>query len=349
MARAGEDERGTAGGRPGANKRPDLAVVVLSYRNEETLSDAIDSLLAQEEPLEIVVSHSGGGPTPEILARRYPQVRVTATPERRLPGAARNAGIAITGAPFVAFLAADCRAEPGWASARIARHRAGANAVSSALLPVAHTPASVASYLLTHSWRMPHLRHVGAPFARLHHRPTPGVSYSRKLLDRPAPFSEDLLAGEDTLLNDRLQDDGVEVVWAPEVITTHSYPTGVVDMLSDQYRRGRLRGSLHGGHIGWRIAYAARSGLEPLLAGVRAAHPASPLGRRRAGRVAALLAVAALVRVVGILRAGYPAGSGAGEFREQRHRRLLGRRADRRDRRVARGAGRDPRDPENPG
>ena len=39
---------------------------------------------------------------------------------------ARNAGVVATSAPFVAFLAADCVAQPGWAAARLA-HRFGAH------------------------------------------------------------------------------------------------------------------------------------------------------------------------------------------------------------------------------
>src|SRR5919197_6499172 len=111
---------------------PELAVVVLSYRNEATILAAVDSLLAQDVELELVVCHSGGGPTPELLARERPGVRVLSTEGRWLPGAARNVGIAATRALYVAFLAGDCEALPGWAAARLARHRAGARAVASA-------------------------------------------------------------------------------------------------------------------------------------------------------------------------------------------------------------------------
>jgi GT2 family glycosyltransferase len=305
------------------NPAAELAVVVLSYRNEDTILAAVDSLLAQPEELEIVVSHSGGGPTPTFLARERPGVRVLASDRRRLPGAARNAGVSATEAPFVAFLAGDCRALPGWAAGRLRHHRAGAAAVATALAPLDSTPASVASYLLTHSWRMPHLPWIAAPFSRLYRAPAAGVSYARPLLERFGPFAESLAAGEDTLLNDRLRQAGVELLWAPEVVTEHGYPTGAREMLAEQYQRGRLRGSLHGGPLRWRLAYALRTLLEPPLAAVRAARAPGVIPRGRGLSTAALLLAGTAVRVAGILRAGRPAGPGAGEFAALRHRRLV--------------------------
>ncbi|MDQ3936800.1 MAG: glycosyltransferase family 2 protein, partial [Actinomycetota bacterium] len=95
----------------------ELAVVVLSHGNDDTILAAVDSVLAQDEPVELVVSHSGPGRVQDLL----PGVRVVASSQRRLPGAARNAGVAATSAPFVAFLSGDARARPGWVSGRLAR------------------------------------------------------------------------------------------------------------------------------------------------------------------------------------------------------------------------------------
>src|SRR5918992_5308332 len=64
---------------------PDLCVIVLSYRNETTLPAALDSLAGQGEPLEILVSHSGG-PWPRF-ERPGSVIRVVASEERRTPGA----------------------------------------------------------------------------------------------------------------------------------------------------------------------------------------------------------------------------------------------------------------------
>src|SRR5207248_375707 len=111
-------------------------------------------------------------------------VEVVASPVRRLPGAARNAGVAASQAPYVAFLAGDCLALPGWAEARLERHRAGAGAVASALVPLERSGPAWASFLLQHNTRMAHLRM--APHFLF------GVSYTREVLEEHGPFLESL-------------------------------------------------------------------------------------------------------------------------------------------------------------
>jgi CBS domain-containing protein len=201
----------------------------MSYRNHGTVLEAVDSLRAQSEPLEIVVSHSGGGPTPDLLAEHG--VTCVASGQRRLPGAARNAGIAATSAPFVSFLAADCLATPGWAAARMARHRAGAVAVANSLAPAADDLCSRAAWLFEHSSRLPLVEPIADGLR--------GVSYARDVLDAQGPFREDVLVGEDTEMNQGLIAAGVEIEWAPEIVTLHRYPTSAPELILDAWTRGR--------------------------------------------------------------------------------------------------------------
>ena len=177
------------GGRLSAG--PELCTVVMSYRNHDTVLEAVDSLRSQSEPPEIVVSHSGGGVTPELLAEHG--VKCVASDDRRLPGWARNAGIEATEAPFVSFLAADCLATPGWAAARMARHRAGAKAIANSLAPAEDDLCSRAAWIFEHSSRLPLVDPIPDG---LH-----GVSYARELLEAHGPFREDVLVGEDTQMN----------------------------------------------------------------------------------------------------------------------------------------------------
>jgi glycosyltransferase involved in cell wall biosynthesis len=269
--------------------RPELAVVVLSYRNEDTVLDAVDSLLLQDEPLEVVVSHSGGGPTPELLAAR-PSVPVLATPERRLPGAARNVGVAATSAPFVAFLAADCQAAPGWARGRLARHRAGVQAVASALLPADRGVCARASWLVEHSTRLPV---PACPDAGLH-----GVSYARELLERHGPFQEDMRVGEDTRLNERLAAAQVEIEWAPDVLTLHRYPTSPLAAVAEGYRRGARRALAR--RLELSTPYLVWSALRATPRAAQRAWPrGAPVGRGELVRAIPLMAACSLAKATG--------------------------------------------------
>lgn len=233
------------------------------------------------------MSHSGGEP-PADLEPLCGGVRVISSSGRRLPGAARNAGVAASTAPYIAFLAADCRALPGWADGRLRRHRAGAAAVASAMTTLQSEPAAVASHLLQHSSRM---RHLQMP-AELRF----GLSYSRALLERYGPFPEQVPGEEDVALNGRLIAAGVEVAWAPEVETAHAYPPTPRALIADQWARGRRR------------AYVRRRP-RPLLVGralldgpagiARAARPGSPIRAAELVRAVPLLAAGALVTAVG--------------------------------------------------
>jgi GT2 family glycosyltransferase len=257
--------------------------VVLSYKNEDTVIHAVDSLLEQGVPLEIVVSHSGGGPTPELLARTRPSVRVVASDLRRLPGAARNAGVAATSAPYVSFLAGDCVALPGWAEGRLRRHLGGAVAVASTLTPAEPGLIPLAAHLLQNSFRL-----AGIEVSPLLWS---GLSYARELLERHGPFPDALSFGEDIAFNDRLFDAGVEVVLAPEVVAAHHYPVSAWGLVSDQFRRGRQRGSIERGPLR-RL---------PLLAG---AMLTPGLAIRRAGRRPSTIAAAKLAAATPLLLLG---------------------------------------------
>ena len=263
----------------------------MSYRNEDTVAEAVDSLLAQDLPLEIVVSHSGGGPTPRLLADRD-GVRVLAAESRRLPGAARNAGVAATAAPVVAFLEADCVAAPGWASGRLDRHRGGAQAVAGALLPRQGGACARAVWLAEHGARLPVGTFTGGS---LH-----GVSYTRAALERHGPFPDERI-GEDSDLNGRLEAAAVTIEWAPEVVSLHHYPMSVAGVLRDGFARGERRARRRREALGARRL--VRDALGDAVAGARRARaPGAPVTARELAASLPLIGGFALAKVAGTLR-----------------------------------------------
>ncbi len=216
-------------GHPGTTE-PLLCVVVLSYDNHDTVLSAVNSLLEQHEPIEVVVSHSGGGPTPTLLARECPRVRVVASERRRSCSEARNAGIHATRAPYVAFLEADCLAEPGWIAGRLREHRAGAEVVASAITNAfPHSRSAWASHLLRYQQRFP-----DTPAAE---RLMLGLSCHRDTFERFGRFREDLPGGEDSEFTARVL-ERLDIVWAGDVRTAHRNAATPLALISDHYRRG---------------------------------------------------------------------------------------------------------------
>jgi glycosyltransferase involved in cell wall biosynthesis len=205
-------------------------VIVLSYNNHGTVLAAVDSLLRQKPAAEIVVSHSGGGPTPALLARERPQVRVVSSTSRRSCSEARNAGIRSTCAPFVAFLEADCLAEPGWIAGRLREHLAGAEVVASAITNAFPESRSAwASHLLRYQQRFP-----DTPASE---RLMLGLSCHRDTFERFGRFREDLPGGEDSEFTERLL-ARLDIVWAGDVRTAHRNAEDPLGLLRDHFRRG---------------------------------------------------------------------------------------------------------------
>ncbi len=301
----------------GPGRFPRLAAIVLSHQDEATIIAAVDSLLAQDVPLEIVVSHSGGGVTPQLIAAAHPGVRVVAVASQQLPGAARNAGLAATSAPFVAFLAADCVAEPGWASARLARHEAGAAAVASAMAAPAAPMPALASHLLQHWSRMPH--RVPHPPARF------GVSYARALLEELGGFRDDVAIAEDAELNARVLATGVPIAWAPEVLLAHTYPQTARALAGDAFARGRKRAAV-GNRPGRRLALTGRALAAFGAAVTTTLAQESPVPTRRIVRALPPLALGACASAAGALVGAPPEPGALAEMHFNRFARRYSRR-----------------------
>ena len=211
--------------------RPDLSVVVIALGNPVSLVGAVKSIRTQDTRAEVVVVNSGGGDAAGSLRAAGLDVEVIEQAERLFPGGARNLGIAAATGKFIAFLAADCLAEPGWVSRRLVAHYAGAPAVGSALL--CHRPSSavaMAAHLSLFYRRMPR---IPPPWALAY-----GASYQRPLFEEFGLFREDLEGGEDTEFHLRLP-AWAKPIWCPEIRTIHFGSESLGEFCRDQFKRGR--------------------------------------------------------------------------------------------------------------
>jgi peptidoglycan/xylan/chitin deacetylase (PgdA/CDA1 family)/GT2 family glycosyltransferase len=216
---------------------PVLSIVVFGYRNEATILRAVGSLLNQEsdDPFEVIVATSGGDRSADLVRNAHPGMKVVESPTRLLPGGVRNLGAALATGEIVTFLEADCVARPGWVRNRIALHRAGHQAVASALAGMASDGLiATAALYIVHSGRL-----EGHPAGPAHDYQAYGLSFSRELFERAGPFDEMLRSYEDTAMAERLQSLGVQAWFAPSVCIEHDGPAGLTEMLRDQFTRGQ--------------------------------------------------------------------------------------------------------------
>lgn len=239
----------------------DLACVVLGVNDQPGLVPAVRSLLTQSPRPEVIVVNSGGGDPRATLLRAGVEVPVVNEPGRLYAGAARNLGIARTSAPYVAFLAGDDLAEPGWVESRLRLHHSGALAVSAAMVNAYRwNPFALASFLLLYRRRM-----EATPAAeRLHY----GVSYDRRLFSEYGLFREELRSGEDSEFNGRLPPGSI--TWGDGVRTATRRPRNPLSLAFDQARRGsrmaRALRDLHGSSASRIAAKSALRNLRPALA-----------------------------------------------------------------------------------
>jgi glycosyltransferase involved in cell wall biosynthesis len=110
--------------------------VIPTWNRARLVCEAIESALAQRsgEVEVIVVDDASTDGTSDLLERKFgSEVRLIRSGERRGPGAARNAGAALAGGEFVAFLDSDDVWLPGKLDAelRVFAEFPGANAVVS--------------------------------------------------------------------------------------------------------------------------------------------------------------------------------------------------------------------------
>ncbi|OBS53889.1 hypothetical protein A8B73_03735 [Methylosinus sp. 3S-1] len=109
---------------PAAAQDDAVAVIVPCYDSADTLAETLESVLAQEGPLEIIVVDDGSRDESLAVARRFePRVRVVSGPNRGA-SAARNRGVDETQSPWILFLDADDLIEPGTLSRRLETARA---------------------------------------------------------------------------------------------------------------------------------------------------------------------------------------------------------------------------------
>jgi glycosyltransferase involved in cell wall biosynthesis len=209
-----------------------LAAVVIGLRAPKSLYDAVRSLVQQDTPSEIIVVNSGGGDAASVLGEYLRSVVLVELREPVLVGAARNIGIQISHAPFVAFLAGDCVAAPGWVSERTGAHENGEGAVASVIEnDKPHNPFAWAAHLVTYGHRMAGSGGEGGAY---------GASYDRAFFDKYGYFSETRIIGEDSDFHSRFRQSDI-IFLHDSIRTIHSNPGDLISFLEDQLRRGLKR------------------------------------------------------------------------------------------------------------
>ncbi|MDR3051390.1 MAG: glycosyltransferase [Oscillospiraceae bacterium] len=171
---------------------PQVAIIVPFYNVAPYLDRCVKSLISQTlSPLEIVLVNDGStdasGAIADWYAQRHPQVRVVHQ-ENRGQGPARNAGLAVSTAPFVAFVDSDDYVTPDYAQGLLCAMRRTQADIAVCTYTVISSRLGLRSRPLMH--RLLPAALTGAKALRLILRDTSIKNYSWNKLFRRTLFTD---------------------------------------------------------------------------------------------------------------------------------------------------------------
>ena len=98
---------------------PEISVIIPHLNQPQALAACLRALAAQQPgrvPFEVIVVDNGSRALPQAVCAAFARVRLAQEP-RPGPGPARSRGAALARGQVLAFIDADCLADPGWIAA----------------------------------------------------------------------------------------------------------------------------------------------------------------------------------------------------------------------------------------
>ena len=271
---------------------PTLSVVIPSVNGLADLVGCLDAVLAQQDVvLEVLVMDRCGETVRAEVSRRFPSVRVIATPaDTTIPDMRQQAFAAATG-DFVAVIEDHVIVPPTWARDLLAAQRAAGGVVGGAVENAA-TDRLVdwAAFLCEYSHCIPPL--PAGPTTSVTGN---NVIYPRELLEQ----HQDQLGGGrwENHLHDAFVREGVPMTCRPEIIVGHKKHYTVGEYLSQRYlyARSYAGARVAGAPLAKRLAFAVASFALPPLLFYRTVSRVLAKGRHRAELVRSLPLLALFV------------------------------------------------------
>jgi glycosyltransferase involved in cell wall biosynthesis len=214
---------------------PSLVSVVITVRNEsQHIGQLLESLVAQEGPVEVVLvdaqSRDGTREAAEAFAARHPGLlRVYERPGSR--GIGRNSGVREARGEWLAFTDGDCFADSQWL--RYLRKGFARSAV------VAGRTVTVGKPRYGQLERV-ELLQEGYDVTY----PTCNLAYRRELFERLGGFDPRFITAEDIDLNMRAVLSGATITYVPDAVIYHHIRTTFLRFLIQAFWNGYGRKQL---------------------------------------------------------------------------------------------------------
>ncbi len=212
-----------------------LVSVVLNVMNEEQhIADLLDSLVIQEQPVEIIVVDAASKDRTQDIVRRYtkryPFIKMFIKPGTR--GVSTNFGISKATGEIIAFTGGDDLANPNWIKELRRTFKEGADIVAGRSIMIG-----------LKAWEdldRVELYHKGFDISF----PSANMAFRRKVLQKVAGFDPWFITAEDIDLNYRAVDAGYHITYNPDAIIYRRTKSTVYGFFKQAFWNGAGRKQL---------------------------------------------------------------------------------------------------------
>ena len=219
-----------------------FSVVVATFSRPQQLGRCLGSLRDQRAPPEevIIIDDGSLGETTARVLRPWQEqqlpfeLRVQWLSRNGGPARARNVGIKMARAPWIAFTDDDCEPRPDWLSVlSYAAVNAPEDVAGIGGRVVAASNGLVSEFMSLHR--------ILEPPASCSYLVTANCTYRRDVLVAVGGFDERVRhpGGEDPGLSFAVRDAGYGLMFCPAAIVGHHYRESTLDFLKTFYRYGR--------------------------------------------------------------------------------------------------------------
>jgi glycosyltransferase involved in cell wall biosynthesis len=237
------------------------SIIIPSYQSEKTIVACVSALVSQADfgVTEIIVVDSSSDSTPDLVAGRFPEVKLLHFKERKSAGEARNLGIEQAKGRVLLFIDSDCIACPDWFSGMVAAHERSRCAGVGGSIRNGNPQSLIswAGYFLEFSRFFPRVSRT----EWVGHIPTCNISFKKRVFEKYGTFPTELYPVEDRVFNERLINQGEKILFDTKIQVRHFHRSDFRALLDHQRRIGWGSARMRMRH-GFRTSFLVKS---PLL------------------------------------------------------------------------------------
>lgn len=221
-----------------------VSVIIPSFNSETTIGECLNALKTQtyKGAYEIILVDSSNDQTPEIVRKKFADIKYFHFDKQTDPGTARNYGLMHSSGDPILFIDSDCEAQADWIERMVRLHETTEYAaIGGAVLNGNHTDSNVAwaGYLAEFREFLPE-----HPAREVDHIPTCNISYKRPVLENLNGFHPKYYPQEDLELNYRLKKMNRKIWFDSAIRIRHHHRLTLRSFFKHQKKVGQITSTM---------------------------------------------------------------------------------------------------------